>query len=145
MEKKKMKNDRKKTNGGNIHQLRFEWFSTQALRTRILCICYTRTRMHAQHTYVNHIKGIQILLNIIAFGICVCVYVCDRVRWTRICCVRLLYNIILDELFNMIGVVLKNKYVPIIYLTHTHTHTITACTYITIDISLFIYLFIFFS
>lgn len=40
--------------------------------------------------------------------------VCVRVRRARICCVRLLYNIILDELFNMIEVVPKNKYVPII-------------------------------
>lgn len=42
----------------------------------------------------------------------------------RVCCVRLLFNIILDELFNMIEVVPKNKYVPIIYI-HRRTHALT--------------------
>lgn len=71
----------------------------------------TRTRMvDAQthiHTYVNHIKEIQILLNIIALEMCAV----ERVR-----CVCLYLSNILDELFNMIEVVLKNKYVPIIYI-----------------------------
>lgn len=43
-------------------------------------VYFTQAHGHAQHTYVNHIKGIQILLNIIAFGIRVCVSVCVRVH-----------------------------------------------------------------
>lgn len=61
----------------------------------------------------------------ITLGMCLRVCVCvlgvafEWICGVRVCCDHLMHNIVLDELFNMIEVVPKNKYVPIIYI-HPH-------------------------
>lgn len=97
--------DAKKNNIDKLNPLVTKWLAR------------THTQTHT-HTHTQTCQPYQRDSNFVKY------YRFQNVCGERVCCVRLLFNIILDELFNMIEVVPKNKYVPIIYI-HRRTHALT--------------------